>query len=148
MAKKVASTKKMQKKVHSMFTKGSFEGQKNPINYSNPIAIVQSAGPLKSKILWQAQNAFKIPFFPTENLFFPIFIFIDKCLKVKEIDYLIHYVKFEMLSSLILSKFPPFSKGTSNWVIAFINSLLDSKLELLNAGLRLYFKLFANSQEN
>ena len=37
-------------------------------------------------------NWFKIPFFPMEMLF----IFIGKYLKFKEIEYLIHYVEFEL----------------------------------------------------
>ena len=34
----------------------------------------------------------KIPFIQMENIFFPI----DKFLKIEEVEYLIHYVKFKM----------------------------------------------------
>ena len=41
----------------------------------------------------QILDEFKIPFFLMENLFVQ-FIFIDNYFKFKEIEYLIHYVKF------------------------------------------------------
>ena len=44
-------------------------------------------------------NGFKIQFFPMDKLFFLI-IFVDKYLKFKEIEYLIHYIGFEMLPAL------------------------------------------------
>ena len=40
-----------------------------------------------------------------------------------------------------------FQQWNSNWDIAFFNSSLDSKLEFLNAGLRLYFKHIPSLQE-
>ena len=36
----------------------------------------------------------------------------------------------------------------TNWSIAFLNSSLDSKMGFSNAGLRLYFELFPNSQKD
>ena len=38
-------------------------------------------------------NEIKIPFIQMEKIFFQ---FIDKYLKIEEVEYLIHYVKFKM----------------------------------------------------
>ena len=40
-------------------------------------------------------NGFKIPIFQCKS-YFTQFIFIDKYLKFKEIEYFIHYIKFKM----------------------------------------------------
>ena len=40
-------------------------------------------------------NGFKIHFFSMENVFSQL-VFVDKYLKFKETEYLIHYVEFEM----------------------------------------------------
>ena len=42
----------------------------------------------------------KIPFIQMENIFFPI----DKFLKIEEVEYLIHYVKFKMWSVPIFTQ--------------------------------------------
>ena len=42
-------------------------------------------------------NEIKIPFIQMEKIFFQ---FIDKYLKIEEVEYLIHYVKFKMWPAL------------------------------------------------
>ena len=41
-----------------------------------------------------------------------------------------------------------FQQGNSNWDIVSLSSSLDSKLGFLNIGLRLYLKIFPNSQKD
>ena len=82
-----------------------------------------------------------------QKIHFYQFIVIDKYLKLKEIAYFIHYIKFEMWVVLFYVNYLCFQQWNSNWDIAFFNSSLDSKLEFLNAGLRLYFKHFLSPQE-
>ena len=82
-----------------------------------------------------------------QKIHFYQFIVIDKYLKLKEIAYFIHYIKFEMWVVLFYVNYLWFQQWNSNWDIAFFNSSLDSKLEFLNAGLRLYFKHFPSPQE-
>ena len=73
------------------------------------------------------------------------FIFIDKYLKFKEIEYFIHHIKFKFF----LYKFPLISKVKLNLGHSIIfNSFLDSKLGFVNVGLRLYFRLFPNLQKD
>ena len=90
-------------------------------------------------------NGFKISFFPIE-IYFSWFIFIDKYLKFKEIEYLIHYVKSEMWPALFYVNSFCFEQWNSNWDVAYFNSSLDSKF--WNVDLRLYFGLFPNSQKD
>ena len=78
---------------------------------------------------------------------FAWFIFIDKCLKFEEIEYLIHYVKLEMWPALYCVNSLYFQQWISNWDIAFLNFTLDSNLAFLDVGLRLQFELFHNSQK-
>ena len=82
-----------------------------------------------------------------QKIHFYQFIVIDEYLKLKEIAYLIHYITFEMWVVLFYVNYLCFQQWNSNWDIAFFNSSLDSKLEFLNAGLRLYFKHFPIPQE-
>ena len=82
-----------------------------------------------------------------QKIHFYQFIVIDKYLKLKEIAYFIHYIKFEMWVVLFYVNYLWFQQWNSNWDIAFFNSSLDSKLEFLNAGLRLYFKHIPSPQE-
>ena len=79
---------------------------------------------------------------------FSQFIFIDKYLKSKEIEYFIHYIKFEMWLVLFYLNSFFFQQWNSNWDIVFFNSPLDSKWRFLNVGLRhTYFNFFPNSQK-
>ena len=82
-----------------------------------------------------------------QKIHFYQFIVIDEYLKLKEIAYFIHYIKFEMWVVLFYVNYLCFQQWNSNWDIAFFNSSLHSKLEFLNAGLRLYFKHFPSPQE-
>ena len=93
-------------------------------------------------------NSFKNSFFTMEKSFNSQFIFTDKYLKFKQIEYFIHFIKFEMRLALFYINSFYFQQWISNWDIAFFNSSLDSKSEFLNAGLRLYFKLFSNPQKS
>ena len=70
-----------------------------------------------------------------EKSFNSQFIFTDKYLKFKEIEYFIHFIKFEMWLALFYINSFYFQQWISNWDIAFFNSSLDSKSEFLNAGL-------------
>ena len=62
--------------------------------------------------------------------------FIDKFLKFEEMKYTIHHVKSEILPAL------------RNFAILCSNSSIDSKLLLLNLGLRLHFQVFPNFQRD
>ena len=47
--------------------------------------------------IWRIPNQLKIPFIQMEKIFSQ---FIDKYLKIEELEYLIHYVKFKKLPAL------------------------------------------------
>ena len=80
--------------------------------------------------------------------YFSYFIFIDKYLKFKEIECLVHYVMCEMWPTSFYVNFFIFNIETQNCDIVFINSSLDSKLKILNVVLKLYFKPSLNSQKH
>ena len=71
------------------------------------------------------------------KIHFSQFIFIDKYLKFKEIEYFTLYIKFEMWPVLFYVNSLRFQQSISNWDILFFNSSLDSILGFLNVGLRL-----------
>ena len=90
----------------------SFQGQKNPQKYKKRNKIIPCKAWNKYPDLSCLQNfcgvlripnGFKVSFFPTENLLFPILI--NKYLKLKEIEYLIHYVEFQMWPVLFYVNF-------------------------------------------
>ena len=78
---------------------------------------------------------------------FSQFIFIDKYLNIKEIEYFIHYINFEMWPVLFYVNPLYFQQWNSNWDRIFCNSSLDSKLRFLNVGLRLTWILFLIHQK-
>ena len=61
------------------------------------------------------------------KIYFSQFIFIDRYLKFKEIEHLIHYVEFEMWPALFYVNSLYFQKWNSKWDIAFLKSSLDLK---------------------
>ena len=69
-------------------------------------------------------NELKTPFIQMENIF-PQFT--DKFLKIEEVEYLTHYVKFKMWPALFYVN-----------SLCFLNSSIDWKLRFLNVGVRLY----------
>ena len=80
---------------------------------------------------------------------FSQFIFFDEYLKIKEIEYFIHYIMFEMWKiwkALFYVNSIYFKQWNATWDVIF-NSSLDLKLGFVNVGLRLYFKLFPSSQK-
>ena len=76
------------------------------------------------------------------------FIFIDRYLKFKEIEYFSHYIKSETWPAFFYVSFPYFQQSHSNWNIAFFNSNLDLKLWFVNVDVMLYFRHFPNSQKD
>ena len=71
-------------------------------------------------------NELKIPLVPIKNIFYTLYC---KFLKLEEMEYLIHCVKFEMWPAL----FYVYSHS-------FPNSSIDWELRFLNVGVRLYFE--------
>ena len=92
-------------------------------------------------------SEFKIPFSLMENLFLPI-NFHWQILRIqgKWISHTSCYVW--NVTSLILSKFILFSTVKLKLGHSFSQFILRFKIGILNSSLRLYFKLFPNSQKN
>ena len=106
------------------------------LTFENEEVRVFGGSLLRSKILWYAKN-----FQPVQSSIFLQWKtyfsqFIEKFLKLEEMKYFIHHVWFEMWSAL--RKFTIlFSIVKLNYDTTFPNLSIDSKLELLNLGLRL-----------
>ena len=113
--------------------------------------IVQLAGPfLRLNILCYAHNYQWVQnsIFPSNGKFiFPNAFSLINTQNSRNIEYFIHYVKFEMWPALFYVNSLYFQQWNSNWEIDFLNSSIDSKLGFLNVGLRLYFELFLNLQK-
>ena len=77
-------------------------------------------------------------------------LFIMKSLlKFEAVDYLIHYVKFEMWTALLYVNYLSyFQQWNLDSDITFPNSFIDSKSEFFEFDIWLYFQVFPNSQRN
>ena len=81
------------------------------------------------------------------KIHFSKLLFSDKYLNIKEIESFIHYINFEMWPVLFYVNPLYFQQCNSNWDRVFSNSSLDSKLVILNVGLRLTWIFFLIQQK-
>ena len=89
-----------------MFTKGKFSRSEEASK------IYKSCGYSLANRVFKAKNSVvcaKFPFFPMGNF---IFIFTDKSLKLKEIGYLTHFIKFKILPVFFMETFFIFNSET------------------------------------
>ena len=81
------------------------------------------------------------------KIFFAQFIFIDKCLKFKAIQYLSLCWVWNV-TSLISYELPLFSTVELKLGHSFSQCILRFKIRIFNVGLKLYFQVFPNSQKH